>query len=172
MEILFENSYIRNKEWAKAVYGYITFCRPFMIACNVYFVLYIVFAVVRLIIFRDIDMYLMYSFILPIIFVFSQVCAYAQNIKITLNRDLEAHGKHIEVRTSATDECLTIVQSTGSETRLNYADVKKAIQIKKYIFLQTKTKLLYTFKKDGFSVGKEEDFLEFLRNKGVKTGKR
>ncbi len=169
METLFENSYIRDREWAKAVYGYITFRRPVMIAFNIYFLLCIVCDVVGLIIVKNVNMYLC---IIPIMFEFLQVLSYAQNIKITLNRDLEAHGKHIEVRTSVTDECLTIVQSTGSEIRLNYADVKKAIQTKKYIYLQTKAKLLCTFKKDGFSVGKEEDFLEFLKNKGIKIGKR
>ncbi|MBO5232046.1 MAG: YcxB family protein [Clostridia bacterium] len=165
METLFENRYIKNREWAKDVFGYINFRRPLIIVFDIYFFLYIVIGIIDIIVDKNIDVY---SFILPIVWIFLQVFIYVKNVNVTLKRDLEIHGKPIEVAVIVTDEKITTVQSTGSEIHLNYADVKKAFQTKKYIYLQTKTNLLCSFKKDGFSFGNKEDFLEFLRNKGIK----
>ena len=165
METLFENSYIKNREWAKDVFGYINFRRPLIIVFDVYFFLCIVLGIVDIIVEKNINIYL---FILPIVWIFLQVFLYNKNVNITLKRDLEVHGKPIEVGVTVNDECITMVQSTGSKIRLNYIDVKKAFQTKKYIYLQTKANLLCSFNKDGFSIGNEEDFLNFLKNKGIK----
>ena len=165
METLFENRYIKNREWAKDVFGYINFRRPLIIVFDIYFFLYIVIGIIDIIVDKNIDVY---SFILPIVWIFLQVFIYVKNVNVTLKRDLEIHGKPIEVTVIVTDEKITTVQSTGSEIYLNYTDVKKAFQTKKYIYLQTKSNLLCSFKKDGFSFGNKEDFLEFLRNKGIK----
>ena len=165
METLFENSYIKNREWAKDVFGYINFRRPLIIAFDIYFFLGVVLDIVDIIVNKNINVYL---FILPIVWIFLQVFIYVKNVNVTLKRDLEMHGKPIEVTVIVTDENITMVQSTGSEIHLNYADVKKAFQTKKYIYLQTKTNLLCSFKKDGFSFGNKEEFLIFLKNKGIR----
>ncbi len=165
MEILFENKYVKNREWAKDVFGYINFRRPLIIVFDIYFFLCIILGIVDIIVDKNINVYL---FILPIVWMFLQVFIYIKNVNITLKRDLEMHGKPVEITVTITDENITTVQSTGSEIHLNYADVKKAFQTKKYIYLQTKASLLCSFKKAGFSIGNEEDFLKFLRNKGIK----
>ena len=122
MEILFKNSYIKNREWAKDVFGYINFRRPLIIVFDIYFFLCIVLGIVNIILAKNINVYL---FILPIVWIFFQVFIYIKNVNITLKRDLEMHGKPIEVTAIVTDEDITMVQSTGSEIHLNYADVKK-----------------------------------------------
>ncbi len=165
METLFENSYIKNREWAKDVFGYINFRRPLIIVFDIFFFLYIVLGIIDIIVDKNINVYL---FILPIVWIFLQVFIYIKNVNVTLKRDLEMHGKPVEVTVIVTDENITTVQSTGSKIHLNYADVKKAFQTKKYIYLQTKTNLLCSVKKEGFSIGNEVEFLMFLRNKGIK----
>ena len=165
MEILFENKYVKNREWAKDVFGYINFRRPFVIVFDIYFFLCIVLGIVDIIANKNINIYL---FILPVVWIFLQVFIYIKNVNITLKRDFEMHGKPIEVTVIVTDENITTLQSTGSELHLNYTDVKKAFQTKEYIYLQTKTKLLCSFKKDGFTIGKEVEFLKFLKDKGIK----
>lgn len=165
MEILFENKYVKNREWAKDVFGYINFRRPLIIVFDIYFFLCIVLGVVDIIADKNINVYL---FMLPAVWVFLQVFIYIKNVNITLKRDFEMHGKPIEVTVIVTDENITTLQSTGSEVHLNYTDVKKAFQTKKYIYLQTKANLLCSFNKDGFSIGNEEDFSNFLKNKGIK----
>lgn len=67
MESLFENSYVKNREWAKDVFGYINFRRPLIIVFDVFFFLYIVLGIVDIIVEKNINVYL---FILPIIWIF------------------------------------------------------------------------------------------------------
>ena len=86
-----------------------------------------------------------------------------------IKRDIEMHGKPIEVSVAVSDECIKQTQSTGSEFTLKYIDVKKVVKTKKYIYLQSKAKLLYSFKIDSFSVGSVEEFLKFLSDKGIKV---
>lgn len=165
METLFKNRYIKNREWAKDVFGYINFRRPLIIVFDVYFFLCIVLGIVDVIVDKNINVYL---FILPIVWIFLQIFIYVKNVNITLKRDLEVHGKPIEVDITVNDESITMAQSTGSEIHLNYVDIKKAFQTKKYLYLQTKANLLCSFKKDSFSIGNEEEFLIFLKNKGIR----
>ena len=159
MEVLFENRYVRDKEWAKDLSSYIYFCRPAIIAFDVFFLLSLLLYVILH------DLFLL---LLPMTWIFLLSFFYFKSVSITLKRDIEVHGKVIENRVSITNEHIIIENSIGSKIYLNYVDIKKAFQTKKYIYLQTKTKLLCSFKKDGFSMGNEEEFVEFLRNKGVK----
>lgn len=168
MEILFQNSYIKNREWAKDVFGYISFRRPAAIVVDVGFFLCIGLGFFYLNVYKIIDVYL---FLFPILWIFLQVFLYIKNVNVTLKHNLEMHGKPIEVTFNVTDEHITMLQSTGSEIHLNYANIKKAFQTKKYIYLQTKSNLLYPFKKDSFSVGSVEAFLRFLKDKNIKMKK-
>lgn len=168
MKILFRNSYIKNREWAKDMFRYISFRQPKIIVMDVYLFLCICLGFFNLIVYKVIDVNL---FLIVIIVKILQVFLYITNVNITLKRNLEMHGKPIEVTFTVADEYITMLQSTGSESYLNYVDIKKAFQTKKYIYLQTKAKLLYPFKKDGFSVGNVEEFLCFLKDKNIKMKK-
>jgi len=55
MENLFENSYVKNREWAKDVFGYINFRRPLNIVIDVYFFLCIVYGIVDIIVEKNIN---------------------------------------------------------------------------------------------------------------------
>ena len=55
METLFENSYIKNREWAKDVFGYINFRRPLIIVFDVYFFLCIVLGIVDIIVEKNLQ---------------------------------------------------------------------------------------------------------------------
>ena len=94
---------------------------------------------------------------------------YRKNVVTMIKRDQEIHGKEIEVNLTVTEELIKQSQSTGSEFQLNYRDIKRAIKTKKYIYLWSKTNMLYSLKLDSFSVGTADDFLIFLRNKGIKV---
>ena len=166
MDKLFENNYIMNREWAKDVFAYISFRRPFMVAFDIYLLLCIILGVIGIITDENFNVSL---FILPIAWVILKVYLYFKNVNVKLKRDLEVHGKPIEITMIVTEDNITMIQSTGSEIRLNYEDIKKAFQTKKYIYLQSKTNLLYSFKKDGFCIGNYVEFLKFLSTKGIKA---
>ncbi|MGN0518033.1 MAG: YcxB family protein [Acutalibacteraceae bacterium] len=172
MEILFENKYTRDEEMVKDIYRYFYFRRPFAIFLNVLFVLYFILGVLYFIL--DISGLIVttstYWFLIaiPPIWYVLLLFRYNINVKTAIQRDLEIHGKPIEVTVSVTDEVIRYKQSTGSELQLNYIAIKKVIQTKKYIYLRSKTNLLYPFKKDSFSIGNEKEFITFLNNKGMK----
>lgn len=166
MEVLFENSYTRDKEWAKDAHSYIYFRQPIMIVLDIIFALYVIIGIDNSIITKSID----WSYVLfPLIWYAFIVLVYIRSVNIAVKRDLEMHGKAIEVTVIVANDIIKQSQSTGSEYQLNYCDIKKAVQTKKYIYLQTKANLLYSFNKDGFSIGNEKDFLMFLKNKGIKV---
>ena len=85
-----------------------------------------------------------------------------------MKRDIELHGKAIEVDMYVTDEAIDMKQSTGSVTTLKYTDIKKVVKTSKFYYVWSKSNMLYTFKKSGFSKGNAEEFLSFLRDKGIK----
>ncbi len=166
MEILFKNNYTRDKEWAIDIYRYIYFRRPIMIAFFVLFAFYLIWGIYDSIVGNSFN----WCFVsLSLVWAALVILLYNKNVKTIIKRDIEIHGKAIEVTVTVTDESIKQTQSTGSEYQLNYNDIKMAVHTKNYIYLWSKTNLLYSFKKDSFSIGNKEDFLIFLKNKGIKV---
>ena len=166
MEILFENKYTRDKEWAKDVCSYIFFRRPIIIALDIIFALYILYGIYNSVI---LNIVLWVYILIPIIWCAFVFIVYRKNVNILIKRDLEVHGKAIEVTVTVLDDVIKHSQSTGSELQLNYCDIKKVVQTKKYIYLWSKTNMLYSFKLYSFSLGAADEFLLFLKNKGIKV---
>lgn len=165
MEILFENKCTRDAEWAKDCYGYIYFRRPAAIVFDVLAVLYLVWNIYDLVVNSMINVFIIF----PIFWVVMSTLLYRKNTTLALKRDFEMHGRAIEMVTTVTNKGIEISQSTGALYRISCSDVKKVVQTKKYIYLWSKTNVLYPLKKDSFSVGNGEDFLLFMRNKGIKV---
>lgn len=165
MEILFENKYTRNKELLKDVYTYAYFRRPLYIVLYIYFLLYLAWGIYDAITNRSFSSPLL---IIPVIWFALILLMYFRNINTVLKRDLEIHGKPIEVVVTVTDEKISQKQSTGSEYYLNYVDIKRAAHNENYIFLWSKTNLIYLFKIDSFSIGSADDLICFLQKKGIK----
>ncbi len=166
MEILFENKYTRDKEWAKDVYSYIYFRRPIIIVLDIIFALYILIGIYNSITSNVIDWV---HILIPIVWCLFGVLVYSRNVNTVIKRDLELHGKAIEVTVTVAEDIIKQSQSTGSEFQFNYCDIKKVVKTKKYIYLWSKTNMIYSFKSDSFSLGTVEEFLMFLKNKGLKV---
>ena len=166
MEILFENKYTRDKEWAKDIYSYICFRRPIIIVFDIIFALYILIGIYNLITLNIVN----WSFIfIPVIWCVYISFLYIRNVNTVINRDLEMHGKAIDVTVTVAEDMIKQSQSNSSEFQLNYSDIKKVVQTKKYIYLFSKTNLIYSFKRDSFSIGVADEFILFLKDKGMKV---
>ena len=166
MDILFENKHTRDREWSREIFRYFYFKKPMMVLFDVVFVLYFLYGIYSSIISKTIYWVII---ITPIVWFLVVIFLYVRNRDVHFERNLEMHGKEIEVTVTVTDKTVSQSLSTGSEVHLDYSNIKKAVQTKDYIFLITKTNLLYSFKKDSFTVGNADDFLAFLKNKGVKV---
>ena len=166
MEILFENKYTRDKDWAKDIYSYIYFRRPIIIVLDIIYALYLLIGIYNSITSNVVDWV---PILIPIIWCAFVAFIYRKNVNTVIKRDLELHGKAIEVTVTVAEDIIKQSQSTGSEFQLNYCDIKKVVETKKYIYLWSKTNMLYSFKRNSFSFGAADDFLLFLKNKGIKV---
>lgn len=165
MEILFENRYSQDKQWAKAAYGYLLLCRPASIFGYVFFGCFLLLGICLSITTGVLEWPLL---LMPFVWFGLMLLLYYRGVNATLKRAIEVHGKPIDVIITVTEEEIHYAQSTGSQFRLKYEDIKKVVVKKDYIYLISKAKLLYTFKKDAFTAGSAEGFLGFLIHKGIK----
>ena len=164
METLFENKFTRDGEWTKDFCRYAYFRRPIAIVFSALAVLYLVWGMYDLLVNLTINVFILF----PIFWVVMTTLLYRKNSTLVLKRDFEMHGKPVEVVTTITNKDITISHSTGALYRISFNDIKKVVQTKKFIYLWSKTNTVYTLKKDGFTLGNEEELRLFFRNKGIK----
>lgn len=165
MEILFENSYIRNRQLAKEIYRYYYFQRKNLLAC--YIILFLCFiADILLAVFENTIIWSI-LIIVPVLFLFQFYC-YCRQVNTMIARDSEVHGKEITVETIVTDEYIQNTASTGAVNKIEYCKIRNVVQTKNLILLRSKANLIYIFRKDTFTKGTADEFIRFLKNKGIK----
>ena len=86
-----------------------------------------------------------------------------------IKRDNEVYGKEIKVETIVTDSFIQITASTEAVSQIEYHKFKGAFQTKNLVVLRSKARLLYIFDKNTFEVGTVEEFISFLKTKGIKV---
>ena len=165
MEILFENSYVRNKDFAKEIYRFYYFQRKGLVIC---YVLLSLSLVVNILISIFEKTYNWSIFIFVPVFFLGQLYCYFRQVNTMVKRDSEVHGKEISVETIVTNEYIQNTASTGAVNKLEYDKIRNSVQTKNLILLRSKANLIYIFRKDTFTKGDKESFARFLNNKGVK----
>ena len=164
MEILFKNSYTRNKELAKEIYRFYYFRRKLAVLFYALFAFAFLLNIVLLALGKS---YNVGAFVVgPLYFVF-QLCCYFIQVNTMVKRDYEIHGKEIEVETIVTDTYIQNTASTGGVNQIEFAKIRYAIQTKNMILLRSKANLIYIFRKDTFEIGTKEEFVSFLKEKGI-----
>ena len=165
MEILFENSYVRNKELAKEIYRYYYFQRKWLVVCYALLLLSFL-SNIFISIFEKTYNWGVLVYV-PLFLLFQLYC-YFRQVNTMVKRDSEVHGKEISVETIVTDEYIQNTASTGAVNKLEYDMIRNSVQTKNLILLRSKANLIYIFRKDTFTKGDKESFIRFLNNKGVK----
>lgn len=168
MEILFKSSFIRDNALAKDVYQYMFFKRPLNLLLDI--VLLVVFCVNLFVsVWTQVWDNALYLVLIPFFYGY-QIYAYNRAVNIMIKQEKEINqGEHISVVIAADAEGIHQTTSTGTETALPYGDMKKAMTTKKSIMIQSYDNLLYTIGRKGFTKGNAEDFIAFLKEKGVKV---
>ena len=165
MESLFENTYIRDKKVAKEIYGYFYFRRKFYII--VYIMLVIAFAANLVTAICGYSYNLPAFILIPLLFALP-FYSYFRQVSILVKRDKEAHGDVVELNTVVTEDFIQITVLT-SVSKVEFDKIKSVIQTKNLILLRTKANMLVIFQKDGFTKGDKDEFVSFLKNKGIKV---
>ena len=87
-----------------------------------------------------------------------------------LKQELDANtGQPISVVTTANEEGIIQETSTGKQSTQLYTNMKQVVRTKNLILIQSPDNLIYTLKKAGFTKGTAEEFIGFLKEKGVKV---
>ena len=166
MDILFENSHVRNREVAKEIYGYYYFRRRINIFAYLLLGLGFIANLLDLIVYGSCDVTIF--ILIPFVALLPVFC-YISQVRAMVNRDKELCGKEIEVRLVVTESAMEYSASTGALCKVGLDRIRSAVQTKNLILLRSRSNILYIFRKDGFTVGRKEDFIAFLKGRGIKV---
>lgn len=169
--ILFENSFLRDRETAKEIYSYHFFKRKlmkvFFILCGVYAVSFIIGCIVNFENAKD----MAFSFFCILFAAVMTIIAYNLQVKQMVARDKEmSHGEGFSVCLTVSDSEVAITTPVGTQS-VALSDVKSAVETKGLISLVTKANFMYVLRKDSFTKGSYEEFVAFLGQKGIKIKK-
>ena len=159
MEILFKNSFIKTEEWIKEVNKYAFLKRPLAKVFHLLSFLALCWGIYKILFLHTIDILFLF---IPLWWFFLVLLLYFKTNKNTLNRNRELYGDNAEVVSEITKDSIKQVHSNGTQYQIYYDTIKKGYLTQNYILLHSKANVLYTFAKNGFSVGNEEDFFNFL----------
>lgn len=165
MEILFKNTFVKTEEWIKEVNKYTFFKRPIFVAFHLLSFSALCWGIYKLLFLHNIDILFLF---IPIWWFFLVLMLYFKTNKTTIKRNKEIYGDNAEVVSEITKDGIKQIHSNGTQYQIYYDTIKKGYITQNYILLHSKANILYTFKKDGFSIGNEIEFLTFLTNKGIK----
>lgn len=165
METLFENSYVSNKEIAKEIYRYFYFQRRFIVVCHFLLAFSFLVNLIMAILGKS---YSWVVFIFAPLLVLYRVFCYFHQVNTMVKREREVHGEQLGVQILVTDDYIQNTASNGAVNRLEYGNIRSAVRTKNLILLRTKANLIYIFRKDAFTIGTEDEFIAFLRKKGIK----
>ena len=164
MDILFRNSYVKSKDDIKDYYRFYCFKQKWIIAFDIMIGVSLCANISSALLGYT---YYISVFIEAAVFVALQFLGYFYLVKMVEKRDRNLYQGEIKVETTATDDCIRMVSSVGYERLLGYDEITNVTQTKKLILIRSKSNVVYFFRKDSFDIGSEEDFLLFLKSKGV-----
>ena len=166
MEILFQNTYVANKELYKEIYWYAYFQRKFFVFSYFVLAFYFVFNLACALFCQR---YSLAMFILiPLLFGL-RFLGYFSQIHTTVKRNKEVCDEDMRIETVVTDSCIQQTASNGAVNQIEFGKIRYAVQTKNLILLRSKANLMYVFDKRTFTVGSKEAFVSFLMTKGVKV---
>lgn len=166
MEILFENSHIREKQLFKETGFYTFFRRPFAMVLNIIAILCVIVNIPLLILKEDRAFHI-YMIFVGVLIILCGILGYHKYVKTWYAREVEPRATNgtttytIEVY----ENKLVHFSTLGTRQELELSLIKKVVKTKSYILLQSNANLLYVFDKNGFTKGTLEEFLDFLREK-------
>lgn len=165
-DVLFENSYVRDRTLAQEIYWYLYFKRPFYVAIDIIFTMCLVSNLITLI-FYNVSLSAVVFVLVPL-FYGVQFISYRRAVGIMLKRDNEIHrDMPITVQTVVTDKFIRNTASTGSVYEIEFSKIVRGYQTKNLILLRSKANLIYIFRMDTFTRGTVGEFISFLYQKGI-----
>ena len=170
-DILFVNRFEHTREYYNEVYSYSFYRTP---AAALRFLILIIGAacmVIGLSILGFLNVLtLIIVFAYVVIGCFILVLRYMKFMNLKYKQGLElSGGEPAWAELTVTDRGIEVFNEGSEKTvSISFERIKSFGKTKNYYILITEAKIYWTFKKDGFVKGRTDDFLSFLRGKGIK----
>lgn len=164
MEPLFINRYVRDEAVYREVYQYNLFKRPLSLTLCVLMGLCFLANLVPLLMGEPAPDAL---FIAPVFFVLLYIC-YRRQTSLSVKRDLENCGHPPTVVYEVTEAGIRLLFETNPVSTVSFSQIRRVMETKHLILLQSEAKLLHIFHKDGFVVGSVPEFNKFLWDKKIR----
>ena len=171
-EPLFKNSFVRDENSIKEMYKqmYFSFARlaPFCILAFLVLVFIIIY------IFKSPwgDPLVIYFFLIFCISIaIATIINYRRSVKNTIQREKELGNNGTLMQELSVFEDKVIFQMRGNTLTIEFENITSFGMTNNYVYLISKGKVWYDFKKDSFTLGSAEEFIDFLRSKGIKEQK-
>lgn len=166
MDTLFENTYVRDKQFVKEFYFYANFKRPLMWVLYAFVVAcfsYLAYVCIKNNVFHA------YLLVFPA-YVGFVLFRYFYGIHLTLKRQAESGYENFSIKVTVTEDQIQFHREDEKSPVVALSQMKSWVATKHYIYVRSKTKQYYILSKDGFTKGTEQAFYEFLGRKGIKKG--
>ena len=165
--VLFENTHMRDKSFWREFLTYSNFKRPPSVACYTIMAFVFIYSLIQTL---TSDETFLFGLVFPPLFCLLMLVFTLTGIKTALKREQEnGNGAQITYLTRISDAKICLETSLGTNYEIAFTTVKRVVQTKNYLMLQTPTKQCYPLKKDGFTKGSYEELCAFLRAKGYKV---
>ena len=167
-EPLFKNRFVRDESTAKELYKNYYLSGKHR---TIYIILLVLLPLSFIISFDEGLGTFLYILLCTVLIAVMVAVAYRKNVKMTLERDRERANGQEPINELTVYEDSVEIEIFGSKQTLDLANIHHASITKNYVNVFSKAQFIYIFKKDSFTLGNAEDFIEFLKSKGIKVQK-
>lgn len=172
-DILFENRYEMNADYYREIYTYEFFGSAKFMIINLIAAAYLIYNVLATI-FVSVEQ-LVFCFLgvaVWALFIMLMVSRYKRMVRLAIDRGEEAsEGDETRVLYVLRGDKLVLsgLNSEGKMKKPIRPRVTRVKSIENYFLIHTKSRLIYTFRKDGFTKGSAESFASYLRTRGYRV---
>ncbi|MDP4119833.1 MAG: YcxB family protein [Bacillota bacterium] len=167
-EILFECNYTRTKSILNEFNLYYCFKQPKFIVCDTMFAFLAVSNIIMLIM-GDPQKFEASLIVIALVYLFLKILIFRVR-RIAIKRELEINSNQPVIVNSAVfqDYIEITLSNNGTKSSVCFSNIKKAVKTRNLIILITQANLYYLFPKDAFINNSSNDFIAFLKSKGIK----
>lgn len=168
MEILFQSSYVQDKELLTEYFRFQYWQRKLQIISWAYLLIGWVFNIISLFFLGDDSTF--FLFFVPSLFLFVWF-GYLRSIRMIEKRNAELFDGEYRIETVVTESYVESLDPLGGKVNLTLGTMKNYDLTKNLLLLRTKAGTTFIFRKDSFTQGTAVEFIDFLHSNGVNKAK-
>lgn len=169
MESFFENTYVKDKKFYKAVAKYACSINPIF---RIFYFLLSIIAITFLTIgamLQELTLIFDAFILILLALLFTIIRRNSKASSLTRAQNEMSNGEEITITTCFFEDAIEFSTSLGEKIKLFYKNVKVVKTLKEVTFIHTRAGIIYAFKNDAFTKGELLDCLDFLKEKNIRV---